>query len=311
MQPLKTCSTRWISCVFTLAMLGANAVIALPSQAVEFPSTGDRGAPSSTAGGGTRDGCWEEQSFSSGSVVALVPENNVSTFASPQASLWIHLSDHLHQKSAELYVQNTNTRERVYSQNISLSTAVENDLLKLTLPETDASGNPLFEINQQYTWYFDVMCDETDRAQDYSLQGSFQRVTIAPALETRIESATLQTRAELYAEAALWQETLHSVEQLRIDRPEEWTELLNSVGLQSLISVVSPQTTPGAPLETISQTDSGLETDLETDLAGAATSVDSNSSVAAALHFRPISHPFFGENGHYIHTYPRSSDVAR
>lgn len=234
-QPTKSMPKQWILGLSPAAVLAANLVIALPSQAVEFPSTGDRGAPSTTAGGGTRDGWCDSSEWTPWSVKALVPENNVSTFAGDQASLWIHISPGFAQRPAELYIQNANTRERVYQQDIALASPEEDDILRMSLPSHNEAGELLFETGQTYAWEFAVICDHSDRSRDYVIQGHLEKLPESPALIARLATATLQEQAEIYAEAALWQETLQATEQLQTVAPSQWTELLASVGLDSLL----------------------------------------------------------------------------
>lgn len=234
-QPIGSILKRWIVGLSPAAMLAASLVIALPSQAVEFPSTGDRGAPSTTAGGGTRDGWCDSSEWTPWSVKALVPENNVSTFAGDQASLWIHMSPGFAQRPAELYIQNADTRERVYQQDMALANPEEDDILRMSLPSHNEAGELLFETGQTYAWEFAVICDHSDRSRDYVIQGHLEKLPENPELVARLATATLQEQAEIYAEAVLWQETLQAAEQLQTVAPSQWTELLASVGLGSLL----------------------------------------------------------------------------
>ncbi|MEL6351198.1 MAG: DUF928 domain-containing protein [Cyanobacteria bacterium J06627_28] len=234
-QLFRSTLRRWTVGLSPAAVLAANLIIALPSQAVEFPSTGDRGAPSTTAGGGTRDGWCDSSEWTPWSVKALVPENNVSTFAGDQASLWIHMSPGFAQRPAELYIQNADTRERVYQQNMALTSPEEDDILRLSLPSHNEAGELLFETGQTYAWEFAVICDHSDRSRDYVIQGHLEKLPENPELIERLATANLQEQAEIYAEAALWQETLQATEQLQTVAPRQWTELLASVGLDSLL----------------------------------------------------------------------------
>lgn len=223
-----------------LSAVGAAAVLAtgmgMPSHALEFPDTGDRGAPSTTAGGGTRSGWCEDDAIASAQghetmLTALVPHNNVNTFAGDQAALWIYGTPGVNQKTAEIFVQNAQTYEVVYQEQISIEGLESGGLVRVELPANDASGAPLLEKDQAYTWEFAVICSSGDRSLDYHIGGLLQPVEPDSDLALQLETVSPQEQAELYANAGIWQETLILAEQLRESAPTLLPELLTSVGL--------------------------------------------------------------------------------
>jgi len=220
------------------ALLWAN--VAASSYALNFPDTGDRGAPSSTAGGGTRGGwCEEDITWADTSLFALVPKNNVSTFAGEQASLWIHMAAGLSQNRAEIFVQNAQTHEVVYQKEMTLESFETNHTMQLNLPATNASGEPLLNADQTYKWEFAVICDDGDRARDYYINGLIQPITAEATLSAQLATASIQDRAELYANAGIWQETLMIARQLEDTQPTLLAELLASVDLGDRETVLS------------------------------------------------------------------------
>jgi hypothetical protein len=66
------------------------------------------------------------------------------------------------------------------------------------------------------------------------VDGWIQRTELSPDLKTKIEQATPLEQAQLYAKARIWPETLMLASQLRSSKPDEWEELLNSVGLTEI-----------------------------------------------------------------------------
>jgi len=211
----------------------------LPAHSLEFPMTGDRGAPARTQSGGRRDDLC--QLSAEKSVRAIVPHNNVSTFSGQQASLWLHVPTEISQKEAEIFVQNPETFEVVYQKSLFLSDIAETGLIRVDLPPLNDKGKRLLSEDQDYFWEFAVICDASDRSRDHVAQGFIQRVenTIAAnrlGTSGADTSAGLRQQAEAYAEAGLWQETLAIAAQLRATEPTVWSQLLSSVGLSAFIN---------------------------------------------------------------------------
>ncbi|MEL6160193.1 MAG: DUF928 domain-containing protein [Cyanobacteria bacterium J06623_5] len=225
---------KWIALISPMAVLTANVMVALPVNAVEFPSTGDRGAPGRTAGGGTRGGWCEHGMWTPEAAMALVPGNNVSTFAGDQASLSIYISDMFDHKRAEVYVQHAQTRETVYHQQLTLTGLEEGGIVKMLLPSTDGAGGPLLAVEEDYFWEVAIICDVSDRTRDYTVQGFLRRQAVGADFLEEMATAAPTDQVERYAEAALWQETLQTAETLQGSEPETWHELLLSVGLGNL-----------------------------------------------------------------------------
>ena len=215
----------------------------LPAYSLEFPTTGDRGAPERTQSGGRRDDLCQLPEEKS--VRAIVPYNNVSTFSGQQASLWLHVPAEIGRKEAEVFVQNPETFEVVYQKSFFLSDIEETGLIQVNLPSLDDEGEPLLSEEQDYFWEFAVICDASDRSRDHVAQGFIQRVENAAAANRRDTSvadtragtsAGLRQQAEAYAEAGLWQETLAIAAQLRETEPAVWSQLLSSVGLSAFVN---------------------------------------------------------------------------
>ncbi|MEL6815702.1 MAG: DUF928 domain-containing protein [Cyanobacteria bacterium J06598_3] len=240
---------QWVSGLSPLVMLLAHVVAPLPSYALEFPATGDRGAPERTAGGGTRGGLCEGGDWMQQSIKALVPTNNVHTFVGDQASLWVHLLDGFEGKQAEIYVQDIRTQTAVYQEQMSLGepyeasaavdysdyrTASEGGIIQVDIPALTAEGEPLLAVNQDYYWEFAIICNPNDRTQDYTVQGLMTRLALSNELSYSLANSPAEQQAELYAEAGIWQETLAITQSLKPINNQLWADLLDSVGLAAL-----------------------------------------------------------------------------
>lgn len=236
---------RWIAGTSPLVMLLANVVAPLPSYALEFPDTGDRGAPERTAGGGTRGGLCEGGDWMQQSINALVPNNNVHTFAGEQASLLVHLADGFEEKSAEIYVQDIRTQTAIYQEQMSLDALAEvggeeygyGSIIQVNIPAISADGELLLAINQDYFWEFAIICNPNDRTQDYIVQGLMTRQQLSAEFSELLAEQPAEHQAELYAEAGLWQETLAIAQSLRPTNTQLWTVLLDSVGLADFSTI--------------------------------------------------------------------------
>ena len=213
------------------------------AKAVEFPDAGDRGAPERTAGGGTRGEWCEGMTWTPWSITALVPSNNVSTFAGEQASLWLYVAAGFNEKTAELYVQDPETRKTVHEQQIQLTGLENGGLVKVDLPASNAAGDSLLGAGKDYYWEFSVICNESDRAQDYIVQGLLNRVEVNSSLLENLASASLAQQLEQFASAGLWQETLQVSDALKSTDLSQWEALLTSVGLDMLIPELTPPQT--------------------------------------------------------------------
>lgn len=229
--------SRAVGC-FGLSVL--SLLVVLPSQALEFPQTGDRGAPSRTSGGGTRgDRC---NADTDDLIRAIVPQNNVSTFAEPQAKLWLHLPAELTTRTAEVFVKQAETHEIVYEYQTSLLKLEQDGLIELILPASRADGSPLLADEQDYLWEFAIICDANDRTRDRYAQGLLHKVSDDDALKERLGLGMEETPfsmpgsllVEKYAGAELWQEALQISIQYNRSKPHYWESLVTSVGLVDL-----------------------------------------------------------------------------
>lgn len=203
---------------------------------VEFPSLGDEKPAGETVSGGKRGNCAEEVPLT-----AIAPQNSVVTTLSSNPSLYWFIPE-TNGVKAEFILVDAEGND-VYIKEIESVT--KSGLVKLTIPESIE-----LQPEQTYEWKFLLICTAGTGESELSLGtdsvgGQIQLLELTDAqqenvnaIATETESATqLLQKASLYAEYGLWQETLTSLEQLRQLEPDlgmkEWSELLNSVGIEA------------------------------------------------------------------------------
>ncbi|NEP46297.1 MAG: DUF928 domain-containing protein, partial [Okeania sp. SIO2H7] len=83
----------------------------------------------------------------------------------------------------------------------------EGGVISLSLPEN--AGLPPLAVNQNYHWYFSLICDEFDRGTDIFTDGWVRRVEsdTLPNLED-LPTPPLPEQANDYAQAGIWFEAL-------------------------------------------------------------------------------------------------------
>ena len=121
----------------------------------------------------------------------------------------------------------------------------------LSSAEAITAGMMPLDVNETYKWYFSLVAE--DRAQDISVDGWIQRVTlddwaqeqaVAPEVLAQLQVAMpLEQSRLLYQDAALWSDAaliLHELRQISPEDPEvnaAWERLLLTVGLGELREV--------------------------------------------------------------------------
>ena len=199
---------------------------------LQFPPTsGSRGAPKTTTGGGTRSDGTSCLMVQEGEVplVALMPnrENEGQTATDTPTLYW-----YVPQTTAtegEFVVIDSEDNE-LYQTTFALPS--QPGIVKLTIPAA-ASLKP----DTTYTWSFAIVCDSRYRNRDQYVEGEIEYTKLDEAVETQLKTADSLKKAKLYSQFAIWYETLHNLAQIRANNPTEWQELLQSVGLEILVNV--------------------------------------------------------------------------
>lgn len=212
---------------------------------VEFrPPVPDRDPPVSTAGGGVRlveippeenprlfESDEPLESFCSEwgktPLTALMPANNRGTTVNARPTLFWYLPKSI-ARSAELVIVDEN-RNKVYQTTIAVPS--NPGIVQLRLPTTVS-----LEVGKTYLWELALICEPENRGVDEFVQGEIQRVPLDAALEETLARSDALERAQLYARASIWHETVNTLAQLRNSHPGEWEQLLRSVGLAAISS---------------------------------------------------------------------------
>jgi len=214
---------------------------------LQFP-VDNVGQPPSTGGTGTRGSCFKHQQKQGDKIPLdrrLLPLNpftnppiNQTLTVAANPTFFVYVPETT-AKSAEFLLSDDQNKE-VYQTTLRLPTVPSSDvpsssvstpgIVKVSLP-----ANTL-ETGKNYYWVFALNCMAADGDLSGTLyvNGWIQRTELSPDLKTKIEQATPLEQAQLYAKARIWPETLMLASQLRTSKPDEWEELLNSVGLTEI-----------------------------------------------------------------------------
>lgn len=197
---------------------------------LEFPRTGNRGAPKTTAGGGSRGDDYSCASVKEGemSLVALMPNReNVGKTATRTPTLYWYVPQTTATEGE--FVLLDKDENEVYQTTFALPS--KPGVVKLSIP-TKAGIKP----GNSYSWSFMIICDSRYRNRDKYVEGVIEYAKLDSGFKSQLEKQTPLEQAKLYAKNKIWFETLNTVAQLRSENPLEWEELLKSVGLEAIAS---------------------------------------------------------------------------
>jgi hypothetical protein len=214
---------------------------------LEFP-VDNVGQPASTIGGGVRgSSCLEKSQEEKMPLIGLmpirnelnkrtrVPANQTLTVAA-NPTFFVYVSETT-AKSAEFLLFNDQEQDNeVYQATLQLPTAPSSSVSTPGIVKVSLPANVSLETGKNYRWVFALNCiaPDGDLSGTLYVDGWIQRTELSPDLKTKIEQATPLEQAQLYAQARIWSETLMLASQLRSSKPDEWEELLNSVGLTEI-----------------------------------------------------------------------------
>jgi len=209
-----------------------------------FPPTQPRGAPPRTRAGGQRGPNKPEEPTvcltSNLPLTAVTPNNNVVTTVSGNPTLFWYVPK-TQAKSAEfvLFDKVFDKEGEKFNEIYRTTVAVKGTpgIVKLSIPASVS-----LERGKQYLWTFTVMCN-SDFEEAPLVAGAIERTALNWMEERKLAAAKEPLeKAEVYAEAEVWQETLSLVAQLRYERPYDfrvnnaWRDLLSSVQLGAIAS---------------------------------------------------------------------------
>lgn len=231
----------------TVMLAGTPASLANPvaestiSAASQSSSTLRQGIPGRRLGGGTRT----ESVFPSGarSLVALAMPDSFVVTTEARPPLMFYVPEMTSGNRVEFVLRNSQD-ELIYEKTFSVNREAGIVTVDLAADE----NAPALSLNETYQWYFSIVPNEADRANDVVVYGGISRVEVADWLaQQSVESgmreqlavaAPLQKARLLYQQANLWQDAAAILNELRQAEPEnaaiaaEWNQLLASVGLE-------------------------------------------------------------------------------
>lgn len=186
-----------------------------------------KGAPLVTAGGASRSFCVTGKT----PLTILTPNSNVGLTTTARPTFFLYVPKTV-AKQAEFVIKDDKDND-VYRTTLELAQAP--GVVSLSLPPTA----PELQPNQNYRWFFSMICRPGDRLEDVFVSSWIQRVQPDKRLLGAINAAAPQGRPALYAEAGIWYDTLASLAQLRrtndnADLSQQWANLLQSVGLNQI-----------------------------------------------------------------------------
>ena len=123
---------------------------------------------------------------------------------------------------AEFTLSSENDEEII---KIKLDLPQENKIVKFTLPE-----NISLQRNQLYKWNLETTCEADGNY--YIIEGKIKHIILTTEQIQKLEKAATQiAKAQLYTQYYLWNETLETVSNIKETEPQQWQQLLTSVGI--------------------------------------------------------------------------------
>jgi hypothetical protein len=187
--------------------------------------------PGRREGGGTRGNrtaCVQGER----SLVALIPETVFGTTVETNPMLYWYVPQ-VNAAALEFSLRDPDGNEVVRLEAPPPSTA---GIVSLRLPTLSEE----LALNENYHWFFAIVCNVEDRSADILTEGWVQRVPLTANLDTQLQAAPPDQQAAVYAEAGIWYDALAATVQQQCQNPggtattEQWAGLLDSVGLGAL-----------------------------------------------------------------------------
>lgn len=184
--------------------------------------------PGRRVGGGTRSECMPEQPL-----VALNPTSNFAVTASEEPTVYFSIPMLGKSYPVEFFVRDMDGNF-VYETAFEAGEVAE--IAGVTVP------GDVLDLEQDYQWYFSVVCDALDRSQNVVLEGWLRRVSSSTSPASN--PSTLATSLELaaaYEDAGLWGDAIATLVELRQTHPENsdiqqrWHQLLQELELSAVV----------------------------------------------------------------------------
>lgn len=159
-------------------------------------------------------------------LIALMPQSREGATIARYPTFWFYLP--LDESSeairAEFWLQDQEGNS-VLEEDLKLQLPKQPGVFSVTVPTSEV---PL-EVNEQYQWFFIVVCDELDYSINPHVQGWVKRIepeAIVQQLGGAID-APPENLLSIYTDYSLWYETVSLLVNHRETQPELWTGLLD------------------------------------------------------------------------------------
>lgn len=230
------------------ALMGASApaVSALPMNMVSSPRAQDsdtlrQGIPGRRLGGGTRSDRIFAEDYAY--LAALVTPDNLGITTATYPELLFYVPEMVNAHSAEFVLRDSDDR-LVYETQFQLEQSGG-----IVSVGAAGSGNMMpLALDQNYRWYFSIVPNTTDRANDVVVHGGIRRVDQTAWLaqnaldvEGFAQLDPLSQAQLLYQHAGLWHDAALILDELRQRSPEdeavatEWSKLLEAADLSAVV----------------------------------------------------------------------------
>jgi len=195
----------------------------------------DDDQPLTSSGGGSRGrNCPGDATEASPYLIPVVPQDFAGLTTQTRPSILVYVGE-THASKAFFSIKDDQQQNHYYT---SLDLPPEPGIIRINLPE-DA---PELGIDQNYSWYFALMCNEQLRPDSPLVAGQIKRVALDPSVLSPAldEENPLVNQAVLYSEAGIWYETANILATLRQAEPDNraiaqaWENLLTTAGLEAI-----------------------------------------------------------------------------
>ncbi|MEG4803227.1 DUF928 domain-containing protein [Microcoleus sp. ARI1-B5] len=168
------------------------------------------------------------------SIIPLIPEKKVGLTLAESPTFFAYVSANSTQVEFILQAEDGKGTE-VYKTTFKVD---KPGIVEVSIPETGSRQKPI-QVNQPYQWSFSVACND-DSSGNYFVSGFVQRIEPQETLKKDLTNPDPMAKAIAYAKNGIWYDTVATLAQMRRRTPDdaslraEWTQLLESQGLQSV-----------------------------------------------------------------------------
>jgi hypothetical protein len=201
-----------------------------------------KGTPRRAAGGASRVGRYDlnapdnaPTSNGPAALVAMLPQSYSGTTVAAHPTIMVYLPDST--ANTAVFSLKDESGTMVYQQQLAVSGKA--GLVMIALP----ANAPALTLNQNYQWYMALQVDGELNPSTPYVDGWIQRIAPSTALAAALQQPDQLKRAELLGNNGIWYDCVAELAALRASQPnqpelaKQWTELLESVGLQDVSQV--------------------------------------------------------------------------